>query len=207
MTIQEAKQQIVHFSKRLYTSGMVSVYEGNISMRVGDRFVITPSRTDKFTLSEDMLIEFDADGNILNPNNGKKISSEWKMHAEAYRVRPDLDAIVHCHSPYATAYAMAHKPIIPLGNTEAIAIFKEIPMAPYGRPGTPDIAKGFKELLPKYPAVLLENHGVLTIAADLAEAYSMAEGVEKIARMELLASLLGGEKKLADEEIAFLKAL
>ena len=207
MTIQEAKQQVVHFSKRLYASGMVSVYEGNISMRVGDKFVITPSRTDKYTLTEDMIIEFDADGNILNPDNGKKISSEWKMHAEAYRVRPDLDAIVHCHSPYATAYAMAHTPIIPLGNTEAIAIFKEIPMAPYGRPGTADIANGFKDILPKYPAVLLENHGVLTIAKDLAEAYSMAEGVEKIAKMELLASLLGGEKKLAEGEIAFLRSL
>lgn len=207
MTIQEAKSQIVSYSKRLYESKMVSVYEGNVSIRLDDRFIITPTHTDKAILTEDMLVEIDRDGNVLNPECGKKVSSEWRMHIKAYDIRPDANAIIHCHSPYATAYAMAGKPIEPKGLTEAICVFHEIPLAPYGRPSTENIADGFGKVLPDHDVVLLESHGVLTVSDNLTEAYALTEAAEKVAHMELLAHLLGGEKPLPPEEIAYVLSL
>lgn len=207
MTIQEAKNQIVEYSKRLYNTQMVSVFEGNISIRLEDRFVITPTHTDKNILTPEMLVEINENGEVLNPECGKNVSTEWKMHIEAYRVRKDINAIIHCHSPYATAYAMCGKAIEPKGLTEAIEVFREIPLVPYGRPGTPDIAAGFKEILPEHDAALLEAHGVIILDAELPEAYAKAEAVEKIARMEFIASLLGGEKSLPEAEISVLKQM
>lgn len=207
MTIDEAKEQIVLYSKRLYATGMVSVFEGNISMRIGDTYIITPTQTDKSILTPDMLVEFTENGEILNTGCGKRPSSEWKMHIHAYNVRNDVNAIIHCHSPYATSYAMAGREIEPKALTEAIAVFRKIPLIPYGRPGTDDIASGFDAILPEYDAALLEAHGVIIVDKELSGAYAKAEAVEKIAKMEFITSLLGGEKALPHTEIEFLKAL
>ena len=207
MEKNEVKREIVEYSKRLYSAGMVSVFEGNVSAKMGDMFIITPTQTDKSILTEDMLVEIDFSGNILNPECGKRPSSEWKMHAEAYRVREDVKAIIHCHSPYATAYAMAGKPIVPKALTEGIAIFKEVPLAPYGRPGTKDISASFQKLLKDYDALLLEAHGVIVVSRNMTDAYAKTEGLEKLAHMEFITSLLGGEKALPDSEISYLKAL
>ena len=207
MTKQEAKEQIVACMRDMYHKDMVNLFEGNVSMRWEDRYLITPSQTDKETMTADMILEIDEDGNVLNPECGKKPSSEYKMHIQAYKVRPGFNACVHNHSAYASAFAAAGKPITGRGLAEVQEIFEEIPLVPYGRPGTPEIAAGFAEYLPDYSAVLLENHGVFTGGPNLILAYSQALAVEKIAKIMIMAQILGGEKELPEEEIGALHGI
>lgn len=207
MTKQEAKEQIVKTAHKLYAKNMLNQFEGNISMRFEDRYLITPSQVDKETLSADMIVEIDEAGNVLNPECGTKASSEYKMHIQAYKVRPDVMAVIHDHSAYATAYAVAGQPIRTRGFAEMLEFFQEVPVVPYGTPGTPEIAAGFEQYLPEYNAVLLENHGFLAVAPNLQLAFSIAEAVEKSAKILILAKILGGEKPLPDEEVDLLKRI
>lgn len=207
MTKQEAKDLIARTAKELYHRNMLNLFEGNVSMRWGDTYLITPSQTDKETMTGDMIVEIAEDGTILNPECGTKPSSEYKMHIQAYKIRPDVDAVIHDHSTYATAYAVAGKPIRTKAFAEVLEIFQEIPVVPYGTPGTSAIADGFSKYLPDYNIVLLENHGVLAVAPNLQYALAMAEAVEKTAHILILAELLGGEKPLPDEEVELLRSM
>ena len=199
MTLQEAKEKIIKVVQEEDRLDMVNTFEGNVSMRVGDTYLITPSQVDKQLMTPEMIVMTDGEGNILNPENGMKPSSELKMHLQAYRVRPDIHAVIHNHSAYATAFAVAGKPIAPKGFAEAMEIFEQIPVVPYGTPGTQEIADGFAATLPDYNAVLLENHGVLCIGPTIDLAFTEARAVEKIAKTMIMAQLLGGEKPIPDE--------
>lgn len=207
MTKQEAKELIVETTRKLYQRNMLNMFEGNISMRFEDRFLITPSQTDKESMTVDMIVEIGADGTILNPECGTKPSSEYKMHIQAYKVRPDVNACIHNHSTYATAFAVAGKPIQTNAFAEMLEIFQEVPVVPYGTPGTEAIAQGFAKYLPKYSAVLLENHGFLSVASNLQQAFAIAEAVEKTAKILIMVKLLGGEKALPEEEVKLLKSI
>ena len=199
MTLQEAKEKIIKVVQEEDQLDMVNTFEGNVSMRVGDTYLITPSQVDKQLMTSEMIVMTDGEGNILNPENGMKPSSELKMHLQAYRVRPDIHAVIHNHSAYATAFAVAGKPIAPKGFAEAMEIFEQIPVVPYGTPGTQEIADGFAATLPDYNAVLLENHGVLCIGPTIDLAFTEARAVEKIAKTMIMAQILGGEKPIPDE--------
>lgn len=199
MTLQEAKEKIIKVVREMDRLDMVNAFEGNVSMRVGDTYLITPSQVDKQLMTTEMIVETDGEGNILNPDNGVKPSSELKMHLQAYRVRPDIHAVIHNHSAYATAFAVAGKPIAPKGFAEAMEIFEEIPIVPYGTPGTQEIADGFAATLPNYNAVLLENHGVLCVGPMIELAFTEARAVEKIAKTMIMAQVLGGEKPIPEE--------
>jgi L-fuculose-phosphate aldolase len=170
MTMKQAKEEMVKIAKKMYLSGMVNIFEGNISVRLEDRFLITPSQQSKEDMTEDMIIEISADGSILNPSDKYKPSSETGMHLEVYRLRPDVNAVVHNHSAYATAYAVAEKPIRTDALTEMLFMFGEIPVVPYGTPGTERIYAGFKEHLAYNSAVLLANHGVMAVGDTLLNA-------------------------------------
>ncbi|MDO4939603.1 MAG: class II aldolase/adducin family protein [Lachnospiraceae bacterium] len=207
MDKQEAKKIIIEYGKMMAASGMVTLYEGNLSIRCDDGFVITPSTTNKLTLTEDQIIELDKDGNFMNPQCGKKVSSEYRLHLEAYRVRPDVDACIHFHSTFATAYAVAGKAIEPKGDSTAIILYGEIPLCRYGRPRTDAIAADLKKHLPDHDAVLLEGHGALVVAKDMEAAFASAQIVEKTAQIEWIAQTLGGESVLPESEIEVLRHL
>lgn len=207
MNNKEAKKEIVKYAKMLAETGMVTMYEGNISLRTESGFVITPSAVSKLTLTEEDLIELSSDGNVINTNNGRKVSTEYLLHLEAYRVRPDVDVCIHFHSTYATAFAVAGKSIEPKGDTTAIILYGEIPCCKYGRQRTEAIAADLKVYLPDHDAVLLANHGVMVVAKDLEAAVASAQIVEKTAQIEYLVSHMGGESVLPDDEIAALRAM
>ncbi len=203
MTLRETKEQMVQFFRMMYHRGMVNLFEGNISVRWGEHYLVTPSQQNKETITADMILEVDADGAVLDGVG--RPSSEFKMHREVYRLRPDINACIHSHSTYATAFAVSGKPIVTAGLAEGNVIFGQIPVAAYGRPGTEDIYRQFGELLSEYNTILLENHGVLTVGPDVAMAFSLAEAAEKTAKIVLLSMLLGGEKRLPEEELQQLR--
>jgi L-fuculose-phosphate aldolase len=191
----------------MYQNGMVNLFEGNISMRLEDRYLISPSQTNKETMTADMILEIDHDGNILNPECGKRPSTEYKMHLQVYDLCPAANACVHNHSVYASAFAAAGQPIISTGLAEVNELFEYIPLVPYGRPGTPEIAAGFAQCMPEFGAVLLENHGLLTVGPTLGLAFALAEAAEKMAKIVYVARMLGGEKSLPEEEQSALREI
>lgn len=202
---EKIKEKIVEIVKREYRAQMVNMFEGNVSARVQERIFITPSQVSKEEITADMLIELDMNGNILYQPEGYRPSSETKMHLAVYKLRPDVKAVVHNHSLYATAFAINNMPIESAALTEMNITFGTIPVVPYGTPGTDQIYQAFPEYLPNRYALLLANHGVLTFGADLELAYSYAEAVEKIARTLFIARQLGMPSDIPEAELKLLR--
>lgn len=201
MRFETEKREIIGRFRRLYESGMINMFEGNISVRAGDVILMTPSQMEKEKITPAMITEMDIDGNVLNEPE-VKASSEYKLHLAVYRLRDDIRAVVHTHSTYATACAVSGIPVA--GNMAEIFMFfgGEIPVCTYGAPGSEAIYADF----PRYfvdedrDAVLLANHGVVTAGRTLAEAYSKTEAAEKIAKINAIVHESGSELVLPEEE-------
>lgn len=185
--------EIVDIAKRLCTIGAVGAYEGNISVchRESGRIYITPSATSKEFLIPQEIVETDMQGNVISCLPGKKPSSEIIMHTQVYSLRPEACAVVHSHSPYCVAFAMNHLPIASDAMAEVNLIFGgEIPLLPYGEPGTDKLLEGIS----KYPAqhaFLLANHGLITMGSSLREAYGRAVSAENMAKTLYISRTLG----------------
>ena len=205
MDEREIRKQIVDVVKAEYRTGMVNMFEGNVSARLGDRFFITPSQVAKENMTEDMVIEIDAEGKVVNALPGYKPSSEVGMHLEVYKLRKDVKAVVHNHSLYATAFAVNSMPIETDMITEANLTFGIVPVVPYGTPGTDRIYKEFDKYLGNTHGVLLANHGLLTYGKTLELAFSYAEGIEKIAQTLYVARQLGQGSPIPQEEVKGLR--
>ena len=203
--VLEIKRQIVDIVKREYRNGMVNMFEGNVSARLGERYFITPSQVSKQVMTEELVIETDAEGQIVYAPEGYNVSSELKMHLEVYRLRPDVRAVVHNHSLYATAFAMNSMPIESDHLTEMNIIYGTVPVVPYGTPGTERIYRNFDQYLSNRRGVLLANHGLLTFGRTLELAYSYAESIEKIAQTIWIARALGTGPSIPSEELAGLR--
>ena len=156
-------------------------------------------------MTPEMIVALDPAGNLL-ADNGYRPSSEARMHLEIYRLRPDLGAVVHTHSAFATAFALAGQPI--RGELAELFLFYggEIPCCAYGAPGTDAVFAQFERyfLREQRDVVLLANHGLVAAGRDVEEAFARAEAVEKLAKTTLLARFLGGECRLPDGAAAAL---
>ncbi len=178
MDIQEARKQIIAVGKKLTASGAIGALEGNISCKVDDRILITPSGMSKEDLLPDQLSVMDLAGNWVD--GPFKPSSESKMHIAIYRCRPDVSAVIHTHSPYATAFAIANQSIDLRCSAEFAIFFKHVPVLPYGTPGSEDIYRGIDEALEEYDTVLLQNHGVVSVGSSLMNAFGKCATLESV---------------------------
>ncbi len=203
---ERIKANLVEVGRRLYSRGLVAASDGNISARIGDdQIVATPTGVSKGYMSPEMLITLNLDGKKLCGT--LKPSSELMMHLEVYRQRPDVLAVVHAHPPVATAFAVAGKaldsPVLP----EIILTVGTIPLAKYGTPSTEEVPASIRPYLEKHDALLLKNHGALTLGTDLFNALYKMESIEHFAIISLYAELLGGEQGLPPEEVKKLLAV
>ncbi len=196
------RRNITEVSKLLYDKGMVNAFEGNVSVIHEQKVYITPSAVCKGFLSEEQIIVTDLKGNVLEGN--LKPSSEIKLHLAAYEKRSDILSVVHAHSPYATAYAVAGRPIETKAYPEMIVLFGKIPIVSYGTPSTDEIFKGMEEYIYEYNVMLLANHGIIAFGSDVYEAFYRLESAESIAKVLFLTKLLGGEKELPREKLEIL---
>jgi len=199
--MDEKRKELVRYFKKLYEQGTINLFEGNLSARDGDVVLMTPSQQNKEAMTPDMLVEMDLEGNVLS-DNGYAPSSEYRMHLEVYRLRPDVGAVLHDHSACASAFALAGQPI----RCEMAEMYwyygGEVPCCAYGAPGTDAVFADFGRYFAREgrDVVLLANHGLVAAGRDVEEAFSRAEAVEKLAKTALLARLLGGEKALPPGE-------
>jgi L-fuculose-phosphate aldolase len=125
----------------------------------------------------------------------------------AYRERKDIWSVVHAHPPYATAYAVANKPIETKAYAEMLMLFGRIPVSKYGTPATDEIYYGMEEYLRDHDVILLANHGIVAVGRDCFDAFYKMEAVETMAKTLILAKILGGENQIPDNKIKELDEL
>ena len=200
------RKDICEVGRRVYQRGFVAANDGNISIRLeADRVLCTPTGVSKGYLNEDMLAICDMDGEQVA--GSMKISSEIRMHLEIYKMRADVSAVVHAHPPTATGFAVAGVELTKCVLPEVIVSLGGIPLADYGTPGGPDIVEPMKPLLRDYDAVLMANHGVVTLGSHVMDAHFKMETVEHFAKIALVAQQLGAVHTLADKDVDDLIAL
>jgi len=180
--------ELVKACKRMSDLGLVRSSSGNISVRYEDGMLISASNIPYDCLTASQIIEVDQNGN--NRSGDGAPSSEWRMHAAIYEARDDVEAIVHTHSPYATAVSIARR-CLPMVHDEGRILFgDEIPVAVHELPGTLELARAAAEALGHGRAVLLAEHGVVVVEQDIANALLLAEKLEEMAKLFWLSQLL-----------------
>lgn len=202
MSGQEERRQVLEAAREISASGMVIGTWGNVSARAADAagFVITPSGMDYQSLTESDMVLVDYQGQVLEGRY--RPSSETPMHLAIYLARADVQAIVHVHSPFATAFAVAGLSIPVLLEETAQAVGHEIEVVPYARCGSRTLAKHTVNTLgTSGRSALLANHGLLGVGASMAAALKVCYVVEQTAQVGLYARLLGPLKGLADREV------
>ncbi len=184
------KAEIVKYAHLLDREGLVNSLEGNISIldRQTGELYITPSKTRKCFLDEDMIAVMKGDKQIAG---SLKYSSEYLLHNEALRARPDCNAVAHIHAPYLTAYAYCGKDIDFRCSTTFALLFEKIICIPYGEAGTSHIADGLFEALQDNDIVLLGNHGVVSVGKDIEAAVRLIEVAEEVVRTYHIAKSIG----------------
>lgn len=198
----EVIEEIIRVSEAMEDVNLVNTYEGNLSIKKGDLIYITPTRTRKSSLTPEQIAIIDSEGNQISGT--KKPSSETVMHCAAYEYRDDVSAVIHCHAPYLTAHAMCNKSIKVFCHPELLLFFKDIPCAPYGRPGTRQIIDNGADMLKTHNLILLGNHGVLAVGSTLEKAFSRVESAEKFARILTICKSVGDTVDIPAEEIEML---
>lgn len=186
-----ARDALVQAGARLASLGLIVAAEGNLSVRLGgDLFLTTPSGLAKGNLGVADLVVVDLDG---APRSGRfRPSSEWPLHREVYRRRPDVSAVCHAHPPHALAFACARRPLPALMPEAVIVLGGEVPVTPYATPGTEDVARAVGDVASAHDAFLLANHGAVTLGRTVREALHRMETLERVAQVALLADRLGG---------------
>ena len=198
----DIKIEMCEIGKRVYNRGMVAANDGNFSAKLSDNeFLCTPTGVSKGFMTPEYICKVDAEGNVIEANEGFKPSSEIKMHMRVYKEREDVKAVVHAHPMYATTFAVCGLPLTEPIMPEAVLSLGTVPLAKYGTPSTMEIPDAVSEYLPYYDAVLLENHGALSYADSLMGAYHKMESLEFYARLLYQAKMLGGPKELTDEQV------
>lgn len=204
VTHESERAAIIEVGLRLYEKGLVTATEGNISVRVADGHLVTASGVSKGSLTPDLVIHIDHEG--FKPLGKPPVSTEDLMHRAIYRSRADVRAIVHAHPPAATAFAVAHIPLDGRILAEAVVVLGEVPLVPYAMPGTAELASLVAAGLGSGQAALLSNHGAVTVGKTLTQAHQRMETLEHVARVALMARLLGGAREISAADVGRLLA-
>lgn len=192
--------EIVQVCRKVYENKFVSAYDGNISVRNSpDTFLITRSGVCKGEVTADDILEIDANGKVVNGSG--KVSTENKLHLYAYSKRAEVNAVVHCHPIYASAFAVFGEGLTKHILPEVILTLGKVPLCDYATPLTDEVTKTLEPYINYSWAFLLRNHGAVTVGKDLKDAYYKMEKLEHTAQIIFHARLLGGEKELHIEKI------
>jgi L-fuculose-phosphate aldolase len=195
------KKQFVEIGQRIWARNYVAANDGNITVRLNDNEILTtPTGISKGFMTTDMIIKVNMEGKVISGHPTYKPSSEVKMHIEVYKQRPDINSVVHAHPPYCTSFAVAGIPLNKCVLPEAVIVIGAVPIAKYGLPSTMEIPDSIKEHIKNSDAILLENHGALTLGSDLLNAYHKMETLEHTANIVWKAIQLGNVNVLPEYE-------
>jgi L-fuculose-phosphate aldolase len=172
---------------------------GNVSVRTNEGMLITPTGINPALLLSEQIVAMNLEGQVAEDQLTP--SSEWQMHADVYREKPEVNAIVHCHSPYATILACAYKSIPAVHYMVAAAGSHEIPLAEYATFGTRELSQANLRALSGSRACLLANHGQLATGQNIDEALKLAELVEEQAHCYWGTLAIGGPRSLDRQQM------
>ncbi len=206
MNVDDQRLVICEIGDRLYRRGFAAANDGNISVRQGDdQILCTPTMQCKGFLKPADLCVVDLQGRRISGT--KKPSSEIRLHLEIYKARPDVNSVVHCHPPHATAFAVAREPI-PRGVLPEAEIFLgEVPIAPYETPGTQEFAETLLPFVQQTNVIVLANHGTVSFGENLEHAYWWTEILDAYCRILILARGLGNVQQLPADKVQELREL
>jgi L-fuculose-phosphate aldolase len=188
---EQARRQLLAAAQRLQALGLNQGTAGNLSLRLSDGLLITPSSLPCEQMGPEDLVELDGQGRVRHAVPGRRPSSEWRLHADLLRSRPEVRAVVHCHSIRATALACHGRGIPAFHYMVVQAGGADIRCSPYATFGAQELSDRALEALHDRRACLLAHHGQVTLGRDLEQAVALALEVETLAHMFLEALRLG----------------
>ena len=199
--VQQQRQQLVEVARQMNACGVNQGTSGNLSLRIEGGLLITPSSLPYEQMEAPDLVAINFEGEPLVAGQ-RRPSSEWRLHADLLRHRPDAEAVVHCHSVHATALA-CHGMAIPSFHYMVVAAGgADIRCADYATFGTQQLSDLALAALQDRRACLMAHHGQVSLGGSLPDALALAIEVETLARMYLQARLLGEPPLLSGEQIA-----
>jgi L-fuculose-phosphate aldolase len=190
---RDVRCDIVEVGRRLYARGLIGGNEGNVSVRRGDTLFVTPAGVGKGFLTPDMIVRTDLEGRVQGVG---RASTEILMHTAVYRRRPDVTAVVHAHPPTATGFAVAGIPLDRPLIAEAVMTLGPVPVIPYGQPSTRELARNVGDAICGAHALLMANHGAITVGDSLYRAWERMETLEQLAKVALVTRILGQDRLL-----------
>ena len=194
------REEIVRYGRTLHERGLVAAMDGNLSVRLkNDNILVTPTCVSKGNMRAADMVVVDMEGQRVSGR--RNVTSEIGMHLLIYRMRPDIQAIVHAHPPTATGFAAAGIALTQPLVCEVVMGLGCIPLARYGTPGTSELARTLEPFVPHYDAILMSNHGVVAYGDTLERAYMKMETVEHFAQIALVTHLLGRQQPLQEVEV------
>ena len=207
--MDKLKEEVIKYAQKLNSTNLSPLRSGNVSVRAKkddvDGFLLTPSGIKYETLKTDDIVFLslrEEYNNLKMFNSSLNPSSEWRFHQDIYRKKTEAKAIVHAHSPHATAVSAHGKTIPAFHYMVALAGGDDIKCAEYATFGTPELSINLLKALENRKACLMSNHGQLTFGANLKQAFELAEEVENICHQYIIALKIGNPKILSKTEMS-----
>lgn len=194
------KEKIIEIGKKLDLKGFAPGISGNISVRCEDAFYISASGKKLSELSNETVVKVDLDGILIEGD--RKPSSEKNLHSGIYKLREDINAIIHCHSPKIATLSVCHIPMDKKLLADCVYYFDKIPLVSYAMPSSEELVQNTLPFFEKYNAVILANHGFLVGAKNLDEAFYLAETAEFNAEVYINSLILNRINSLNEQAIA-----
>jgi len=196
---ESLKEFMCEIGRRLYDRHFAAANDGNITVRLNDKELLcTPTMVSKGFMTPDDICKIDNQG--VQIAGKRKRSSEVLLHLSVYKERPDVNAVVHCHPPHATAFAVAHEPIPKCVLPEVEVFLGEVPIAVYETPGGQKFADTISPYVKDCNTILLANHGTITFGPDLENAYFNTEIIDAYCRILILSRQLGRVNYFTDQQ-------
>jgi L-fuculose-phosphate aldolase len=206
MNEYKIREEICEIGRRIYAKGFAAANDGNITVRLNDKEIFcTPTMVSKGYLKPDDICKVDYDGKQLAGT--RKRTSEVLLHLVVYKLNPNVKAVVHCHPPHATAFAVAHEPIPKCILPEVEVFLGEVPIAPYETPGNQKFADTIAPYVKDCNTILLANHGTVSFGPTLENAYFNTEIIDAYCRILILSRLLGRVNYFSEGQTRELLAL
>ncbi len=201
----DQRNKIIEYSLKLNSTNLSPLRSGNISLRAKednkDGYLITPSGKKYESLKPEEIVFMSMDDGEEKNDSANKPSSEWRFHRDIYLNKKKAQAIVHAHSPHATAVSSHGKSIPPFHYMIALAGGEDIKCAEYATFGTEELSSNVIEALDERSACLMSNHGQVAFGKNLEEAFELAQEIENICHQYTIALKLGKPKILSFEEM------
>jgi L-fuculose-phosphate aldolase len=195
----ELRQQLCDIGRMMYERGFIGAADGNLAVRLdAERLLVTPSGCLKGFMRPEEMVVTDRTG---RPLEGGKPSTEILMHVAILQEREDVAAVVHAHPPYCVAFSLAGIPLTRCVIPEIVVTIGNVPTVPYATPGTVELPDSIRDPIRNSDVLILERHGIVTVADELWNAFKLLDMVEHSAKIVHLALQLGGARTLDREQV------